>query len=144
MGMIQFPTDELRLRRLVSQAYANRRAFRGDSPAAKVLMQEDGCTARDLRGLMLEEAIGRCCDAAVSRQIVRARGWAGDPTRVYPEDAMAMLVHAALTELLGHVTPKRAADALTLIARAIRRGEQDLREVVLATLDEAVHGQRPT
>lgn len=139
MGMIQFPTVELRIRRLIAQAYATRTPFRARSTEGRLLLTEDGCTARDLRGLMLEEAVGRCLVRAVNRRIVSSDVY-DEPTCVFPEDAMAMLVHAALLELLNRVPRRAAAASLKVIAAAIEEGTEDLREVVLATLDDAVHG----
>lgn len=77
---------------------------------------------------------------AVNRRIVSG-GALDEPTRVDAGDVVAMLVHAALLQLLNRV-PRRAAAAAALkfIAAAIAVGNEDLREVMLATLDDAVHG----
>ncbi|WP_238193675.1 hypothetical protein [Methylobacterium frigidaeris] len=126
-----------RVRRAVTKVYRTGKLMSKTSVIGAYVLDEDGCTTRDLRGELMEEAVRCCFEEATSQRIFRGDD---DPTCVFDEDAAAMLLYVSLTHLIYVLGGEKSAKVLVKLAPCLRDETENLRETVLNIVDNAYHG----
>lgn len=137
MDRVPTRAEERRLQRLIARVNASGDPIAPKSEEGRYVRSMDQDVVRDLRGLQFEREVREAFDRATSSRLLAT---AEDRTAAYEGDAMGMLVHVAVAELVAQLGPDQAAEALLRIGKELRRyGSHNLRETILNLVDEAVH-----
>ncbi|WP_128562679.1 hypothetical protein [Methylobacterium crusticola] len=129
---------ERRVRGVVEEVYQRKEPLAPNSPKGRLLLKEDGCVGRDMRGVLLEREVKQCLDRATGFHVLAT---SDDPTCVDDIDAVAMLFHVALRELIITLGGELAGEVLVELSEYARSGPSNFRESVLNIIDNAAHDQ---